>query len=54
MKLISLEAWHEDLGNVLWWVFPITEPPYVGTPNDDDWPGYHTHFTFIEVPKQYD
>lgn len=23
---------------------PFIEPPYVGTPNDCDWPGYHTHF----------
>lgn len=29
-----LGQWHEDDGNVLWWRFPITEPPYVGTPND--------------------
>jgi hypothetical protein len=26
--------YHEDLGDVLWWKFPITEPPYVGTPGD--------------------
>lgn len=26
--------WHEDHGNVLWWRFPIEEPPYVGTPLD--------------------
>jgi hypothetical protein len=32
------DAWHEDFGNVLWWLFPIVEPPYVGTPLDDDWP----------------
>lgn len=29
-----LEEYHEDMGDVLWWKFPITEPPYVGTPND--------------------
>ncbi len=23
----------------------VVEPPYSGTPNDCDWPGYHTHFT---------
>jgi hypothetical protein len=26
--------WHEDIGNVLWWELPISEPPYVGTPLD--------------------
>ena len=29
-----LDEWHEDYGSVLWWKFPIEEPPYVGTPND--------------------
>ena len=28
------DEWHEDIGPALWWVFPIAEPPYVGTPND--------------------
>lgn len=29
-----LSEWHEDMGDVLWWRFPIVEPPYVGTPLD--------------------
>ena len=29
-----LSEWSEEDGNVLWWQFPIGEPPYVGTPND--------------------
>jgi len=29
-----LSEWREDMGDVLWWKFPITEPPYVGSPND--------------------
>lgn len=29
-----LADWHEDIGPVLWWCFPVTEPPYVGTPLD--------------------
>lgn len=37
--------WHEDMGDVLWWRFPIVEAPYVGSPICSDWPGYHTHFT---------
>lgn len=47
---LPLESWHEDMGPVLWWVFPIDEPPYAGTPLDDDWPRYHTHFTPIPIP----
>lgn len=42
--------WHEDVGPVLWWRFPVSEPPYAGTPLDSDWPGYHTHWTPITVP----
>lgn len=29
-----LSEWHEDMGAMLWWAFPIEEPPYCGTPND--------------------
>ena len=39
------EEYHEDMGPVTWWRLPVDEPPWVGTPNDSDWPGYHTHFT---------
>ena len=47
-----LAHWHEEVGDVLWWKFPVMEPPYVGTPLDDDWPHYHTHFTRIVTPKR--
>jgi hypothetical protein len=30
--------WHEDDGAVLWWRFPVQEPPHCGTPHDSDWP----------------
>lgn len=43
-------AWGEDIGPVLWWVYPIEEPPYAGTPLDSGWPGYHTHWTPIPTP----
>jgi hypothetical protein len=73
-----ISEYHEDMGSVLWWKFPVTEPPYVGGPTDlghtveaemilrrhgepevskvfreqvGGWPGYHTHFTPIEVPE---
>lgn len=29
-----LSEWSEDVGDVLWWKFPIEEPPYVGGPLD--------------------
>ena len=45
--------WHEDIGDVLWWNFPVNEAPYVGTPLDGNWPGYHTHWTPCpEVPVE--
>lgn len=47
-----LDEWHEDFGPVLWWKFPIEEPPYVGSPLDADWPDYHTHWTPIRCPEQ--
>lgn len=50
---VPLERYHEDFGPVLWWRFPVDEPPFVGRPDDSDWPGYHTHFTFLPpTPEQ--
>jgi hypothetical protein len=46
-----LEKWNEDYGDALWWKFPIEEPPYVGSPLDMSWPGYHTHWTLIPMPQ---
>ena len=56
-----LAEWHEDDGVVLWWRFPVNEPPYVGTPLDDDWPvmatatggttNYATHWTRLLIPE---
>lgn len=48
-----IEDWHEDDGPVLWWIHPVEEPPYCGTPNDSDWPGYHTHWSQIPIPTQF-
>lgn len=47
-----LAEYGDDYGTVLWWHFPVNEPPYVGQPSDDDWPGYHTHWTPIAVPVE--
>lgn len=44
-----LAEWHEDDGPVIWWRFCRDERPdeasWIGTPLDDDWPGYHAHWT---------
>ena len=45
-----LSEWHEDIGPVLWWAFPVDEEPYCGSPLNADWPTYHTHWTPITVP----
>ena len=47
-----LADWHEEVGVVLWWRLPVDEPPYCGSPLDDDWPGYHTHWTPLIVPDE--
>jgi hypothetical protein len=47
---LPLDEWSEEDGAVLWWRFPIEEPPYVGNPLCDDWPGYHTHWTPLDLP----
>jgi hypothetical protein len=47
-----LGEWHEDVGPVMWWRFPIEEAPFCGTPTGSDWPGYHTHWTPIPLPKR--
>ena len=52
LKARLLEEWHEDYGTALWWFFPVCEPPYVGSPLWDDWPGYHTHWTKYDVPDE--
>lgn len=44
------ETWHEDDGAVLWWKFPIAEPPYVGSPLHEDFPDHVTHWTRMPEP----
>lgn len=46
-----LESWTPDLGPVAWWCYSesfhewVTSLPWIGTPEDIDWPGHHTHFS---------
>lgn len=43
--------WCDDDGDVLWWRLPVEEPPWVGSPLDDDWvDGYYTHWQVIDEP----
>jgi hypothetical protein len=51
---LPLSEWHEDLGPVLWWFFPVEEAPFCGSPGDSDWPGYHTHWTPLPGVMQPD
>jgi hypothetical protein len=53
------DQYHEDKGPVLWWRFPIQEPPYVGSPTDETWAeheleGFYTHWSPIPIPMQPD
>ena len=52
-----LSAWHEELGGCLWWLFPIQEGPYVGSPLDSDWPfdeDDQPFFTPVPIPANPD
>lgn len=51
---LPLDAWHEGIGPVLWWLFPVEEAPWCGSPGDSDWPGYHTHWTPLPGVAQPD
>jgi hypothetical protein len=45
-----IDEWHEDIGPCLWWCFPIEEEPYCGSPLDEYFPDYVTHFTRLSLP----
>lgn len=57
IKAQPADDWHEEYGEVLWWHFPIEEPPVVGSPisyNPDGSPtvpDYCTHWTPIYCPR---
>lgn len=44
-RMFPLSDWREEDGPVLWFRLPVDEPVWIGTPLDEDWPGYHTHWT---------
>ena len=47
-----LDEWHEDFGDCLWWKYPMEKPPYCGTPLDEYFPEYVTHFTRLIMPLE--
>lgn len=46
-----IEEWTPAAGPVLWWRFPSDVGPWLGTPDDVNWPGLHTHWTAVVVPN---
>lgn len=46
------EDYQEVDGEVLWWRFPIAEPPYCGSPLNDDFPDHVTHWTPLALPEE--
>lgn len=46
----AADTWTDGNGPVLWWMLPVSEAPYVGTPSDQNWPGTHTHWTPLPAP----
>ena len=46
-----IDDYHEDMGSVLWWRDPIEEPPYVGTPHDDDFDETYKWWSPIDTPE---
>ncbi|MGL4571746.1 MAG: hypothetical protein ACRCVJ_11855 [Clostridium sp.] len=50
-----IEEWHEDMGDCLFWKYPVEEPPYCGTPLDIGFiEEYYTHFTRLLIPKEFE
>ena len=46
-----IDEWHEEDGPVLWWRGPITEPPYVGTPDYEDFDDTYKWWSSIDIPE---
>lgn len=46
-----LAEYQSELGDVLWWQFPVNQRPYVGSPLDSRWPRRHTHWTMLPTPR---
>lgn len=42
-----INEYSKDMGDVLWWKFPIIEPPYVGSPDDP-----HSDVEVLGTPEE--
>jgi hypothetical protein len=51
---LPLADWHAGIGPAIWWRFPVTDKPWIGTPACPDWPGHHTHWTVLPGVLQPD
>lgn len=50
--LKSVDEWHEDIGDALFWKLPIEESPFITSPIRSDWTENHyTHFTELVEPN---
>ena len=55
-EFFAEDQWHDDDRDVLWWWYPICEPPYIGSPLDTDWSEWRerheaVYWTRIEIPE---
>lgn len=50
-QLRHRDDWHQSDGPVLWWRIPLGRSPYVGTPQDADFPSDLMHWTPLPVPR---
>ena len=48
----SFLDYHEEDGCVLWFIKPIQEPPWCGTPEDDEFPWLHLTFALDNVDDE--
>ena len=51
VMLRPVDDWHEDIGDVMWFRYPIEEPPMVTSPISSDWPGDDYFSGWIPLPR---
>lgn len=47
-----LDEWTEEDGDVLWWVFPIEEAPYCGSPKDCGHTVEMRHYVMVDGQRE--
>ncbi len=55
-RLRHIDEWHEDVGDAIWHIVPIVEPPIVTSPLSSDWDDRYTHFQLLHnvTKEQHD